>query len=250
MSKKVQILEKAIEIIKTEREGIRYSELVRRLHKQFPDFAVNTIHGTIWDMDKSRSQEVYKAARGLFRSTLYQEEKVGESLLPVSTEIANKTEIKEVDFYQSFANWLEGEGECTHAIQLGGSKFGKKWGTPDVIGIWKSNRTDILQVLEIISAEIKTDTTELVTAFGQACAYKLFSHKSYLVIPRQSLKEETERVVALCLIFGIGLVLFDKNNVNDPDWEIKVSPIKHEPDIFYANEKMEILEKDTDLFRA
>lgn len=36
---------------------------------------------------------------------------------------------------------------------------------------------------EIVSVEIKTDTNQLITAFGQACAYKLFSHKVYLVIP-------------------------------------------------------------------
>jgi hypothetical protein len=31
---------------------------------------------------------------------------------------------------------------------------------------------------EIVSAESKTDTTQLVTAFGQTCAYKLFSQKA------------------------------------------------------------------------
>jgi len=38
--------------------------------------------------------------------------------------------------------------------------------------------------LEVIAAEIKIDVGQLITAFGQACAYKLFAHRSYLVFQR------------------------------------------------------------------
>ncbi|MCS6957665.1 MAG: hypothetical protein RMK75_04300 [Aquificaceae bacterium] len=67
--------------------------------------------------------------------------------------------------------------ECTRTLVLGNNQFRDKWGTPDVIGIYRLSTIARLQPLpEIISAEIKTDTSQLITAFGQACAYKLFSH--------------------------------------------------------------------------
>ncbi len=44
--------------------------------------------------------------------------------------------------------------------------------------------------------------------FSQACAYRLFSHRSYLVVPKQAHADELARLDALCEIFGIGLVTF------------------------------------------
>ena len=93
---------------------------------------------------------------------------------------------------------------------MGGNKFKDKWGTPDVIGILKSRESDIIKLqTEIISAEIKVDTANLITAFGQACSYKLFSHKSYIVIPNSSSEEDIARIDGLSLIFGVGLILFN-----------------------------------------
>ena len=60
-------------------------------------------------------------------------------------------------------------GECTNAIALGGRVFEDKWGTPDVIGIERSPFGELIQrQIVIVSAEIKTDTQGLITAFGQA----------------------------------------------------------------------------------
>ena len=97
---------------------------------------------------------------------------------------------------------------------------------------------------EIVSAELKTDTKDLITAFGQACSYKLFSHKSYIVIPKNSPQDDISKLDALCLIFGIGLVLFDNSNVNEPQFEIRVRPLKHDPDMFYVNKNMRLVEKE------
>jgi hypothetical protein len=55
--------------------------------------------------------------------------------------------------------------------------------------------------------EIKTDTIGLITAFGQACSYKIFSHKSYIVVQKTSLQEDIDRLDSLSMIFGIGLIL-------------------------------------------
>ncbi len=123
--------------------------------------------------------EIYKPARGLFRHTAFRDAQVSEAERRVPTRIEK---VREEDFYQPFADWLVKElEECTKAISLGGNKFKDKWGTPDVIGIREPRKSDIIKPpTEIVSAEIKTDTRDLITAFGQACSYKLFSHKSYI----------------------------------------------------------------------
>lgn len=94
--------------------------------------------------------------------------------------------------------------------------------------------------MEIISAEIKIDTNQnqLITAFGQACAYKLFSHKVYLVIPQDAGEQSgsrVSRIESLCLKFGIGLILFDSQNPEKPNFTIRARAIKSEPDYFYVN---------------
>jgi hypothetical protein len=187
--------------------------------------------------------EVYKPARGLFRYIKFKEEETCEEEQKIPPGIER---IKEEDFYEPFANWLVNElEECTKAIPLGGNRFRDRWGTPDVIGKREPRRSDIVKApTEIVSVEIKADTRDLITAFGQACSYKLFSHKSYIVIPKNSSQDDISKLDALCLIFGIGLVLFDNNNPNDPQFEIRVRPIRHEPDMFYVNKYMRLIEKE------
>lgn len=228
---------KAVEILSSNNEGFRYSQLMRKIAEEYPDFPHNTINGAVWDLDKNFPKKIYKPSRGLFRHKKFSEE-------DVSVEPSKKN--KEEDFYKPFADWLVNETEeCTKAISLGGNKFKGKWGTPDVIGVRVSRRSDIIQSpTEVVSAEIKLDTRELITAFGQACSYKLFSHKSYVVIPKKSLQDDISRLDALCLIFGMGLVLFDTNDVNDPKYEIKARPVKYDPDMFYVNKVLKIVEKD------
>ena len=114
-----------------------------------------------------------------------------------------------------------------------------------MIGKREPLRSDIIKApTEIVSVEIKAETKELITAFGQACSYKLFSHKSYMVVPKGSSQADISKLDALCLIFRIGLVLFDNSNVNDPQFEIRVRPLKHEPDMFYVNKYMKLIEKE------
>jgi hypothetical protein len=240
---KEKITAKAMALLETEPNGIRYSDLVRRMHEEFPDIPINTVHGTVWNLDARFPKLVYKAARGLFRHTKYRETVVGEKqyILPPTTP-----KVEEEDFYQPFADWLVNEvEECTKAISLGGNKFKDKWGTPDVIGIREPRKSDIIKPpTEIVSAEVKTDTGNLITAFGQSCSYKLFSHKSYVVIPKDSFEEDIARLDALCRIFGIGLILFNSGNAETPDFEIRVRAAKHDPDMFYANKYMKFVEDD------
>ena len=241
---KERIEAKAIEILRSNPNGVRYSNLVKQIKDSLPDANINHIRGTIWDLDATRAAEVYKAGRGLFRHVVFK-----ETQNQIDQTTPSIPQIRETDFYTPFAEFLKNDlGECTTAIALGGRIFGDKWGTPDVIGVEMSNFKDIYKgPVVIVSAEIKTDTQGLITAFGQACAYSSFSHKTYIVIPNSSDIEDKERLESLCLIFGIGLILFDNTNQQDPQFDIRVRPIKHEPDVFYVNKYMKLVPEQ--LFR-
>jgi len=185
MAKKVteKIKETAFELLKKNPDGLRFSELVKQISISEGKFNINTINGSIWNLDTQYPKKVYKPSRGLFRLIEFRDpdtDELKEEIKPQEVK-----QIKEEDFYAPFSAWLKNDIEdVTHAITLGGSRFKDKWGTPDVIGKKESKRSDIIQApVEIVSAEIKTETSQLITAFGQVCACRLFSHKCYLVIP-------------------------------------------------------------------
>lgn len=235
----------AFALLEQHPQGLRFSELHNRIKEADPAFNSNTINGRIWNLDAKFPSKVYKPSKGLFRLTKFKD---ATEEMPIVTALppAARSSVREEDFYAPFADWLKNEIEdVTKAIPLGRNKFKDKWGTPDVIGLRESQRSDIIKgPTEIVSAEIKTDTAQLVTAFGQACAYKLFSHKSYLVVPRQSTGDEISRVDSLCQIFGIGFVIFNAESPSTPDFQIRVRPARHEPDLFYTNKYIALIEKE------
>jgi hypothetical protein len=239
-----KITKLALERLKQHPDGVRYAELVRQVLAADSSLKTNTIHGTVWDLATRLPDKVYKPSRGLFRHVEFRDKDTDQLKPDLVPKTPKKT--KEEDFYVPFADWLVNDlEECTKAIPLGGNRFRDKWGTPDVIGKRESRKSDILQApTEIIAAEIKTDSSQLVTAFGQACAYCLFSHKSYLVIPQASPQDEVARVDSLCQEFGIGLILFDASSAEDPRFNIRVRARKQEPDMFYANKYMKLVEAE------
>ena len=198
-TRKEKVISKAVKILKSTPNGLRQSDLRRKIHDELLEIAVNTIRGVVWRLDRDVPNEVYKPARGIFRHISFRELEITKE--PIHPEGA---EIKEEDFYKPFSDWLVNEvEECTKALALGGNRFRDKWGTPDVIGKREPLRSDIIKApTEIVTAEIKADTRDLITAFGQACSYKLFSHKSYIVIPKNSSQDDISRLDALCLILG------------------------------------------------
>jgi len=243
-----QIRKIALEILGNRPEGVKFSELNSAVFERNPNFNRNTIRGATWDLDAEYPNVVYKPDRGVFRLLKFSQD---VDTQPDVDAIKKKTSLKvqtilEEDFYKPFAEWLVSElEECTRAIALGGNIFRDKWGTPDVMGIRESKRSDIIEFpTEIISAEIKTDSNGLITAFGQACAYKIFSHKSYIVVPKESQIEDITRLDTLCRQFGIGLILFDNTNKDTPDFEIRARAIKHEPDMFFVNKNQYCPVKD------
>jgi len=241
MTLRDKITIRAKELLAASPEGIRFSELVSRLEEAIPGEAHGNFTGAIWNLDTRFPDEIYKPARGLFRLTQFKsdvEPPIG--LVPTGED---ETDVREASFYQPFADWLVSDiEECTVAISLGGNRFKEKWGTPDVFGIFKGRDIDVIKLpIEVVAAEIKIDTNQLITAFGQACAYRLFAHKSYLVIPVASQKEDIDRLDSLCMIFGIGLILFDVTKPAVPAFQIRVRASKHEPDSFYANKYLKLV---------
>jgi hypothetical protein len=249
-TKKERITEKAFELLEAMPHGIQFSDLVAQLHAAFPEDPHGTITGTIWNLDARFPEQVYKPSRGLFRITKFQEEVVApqQQIAPPNVSPITGTP-REVAFYEPFADYLVNDlEECTKAISLGGNKFGGKWGTPDVFGILRARESDIVKSpLEVIVAEVKTDTSQLITAFGQACAYKLFAHRSYLVVPREAQPEDIGRLDALCTIFGIGLILFDPMQPENPAFIIRVRAAKNDPDPFYVNQNIKLIADQLDL---
>jgi hypothetical protein len=235
-----RVRETAVSLLKNKKNGMRWTDLLKAIKTLYPDTPLNTISGSLWDLVKTTNGTIKKPARGVFIYRKFVEKagpEDGETIPKV------KTSKGEEAFYGKVADYLMNElEECTKAISLGGNVLKSKWGTPDVIGIRESKQTDIIKApTEIISAEVKTDEEQLITAFGQACAYKLFSHRSYIFIPKGS--PEEGRLEALCSILGIGLILFNNQDPESPEFEIKVRAAKHDPDMFFVNENLEPIKK-------
>ncbi len=149
--------------------------------------------------------------------------------------------LTEQDFYDSFAEWLQENDEATVAKSLGGSSLGGKWGTPDVIGVLKARAQDIFKFEpQIVTAEIKAVPSQPVVAFGQAVAYRLFSHRTYIVVPNSTSSDDMNRLKSLCSIHGVGLVTFMLNKAQ-PDYVVVVLPVNASPDMFYVNNMLERL---------
>jgi hypothetical protein len=62
---------------------------------------------------------------------------------------------------------------------------------------------------------VKLDVGGLITAFGQACAYKLFAR-----------------------------ILFAGDDAKHPEFSIRARAARHEPDIFYVNRYLKLIEDE------
>ena len=124
---------------------------------------------------------------------------------------------------------------------LVGLDWQRSRGTPDVVGTYRPLAKDLIKFpIEIVSAEVKIDPQAPVVAFGQAVAYRLFSSKPYIVVPTSLSQENQSRLESLCMLFGVGLILFDLNK-HAPQFSIRVRAQRFSPDMFYVNEFAERL---------
>ncbi|MGC8541757.1 MAG: hypothetical protein ACP5QA_14180 [Phycisphaerae bacterium] len=229
-----QIRELARRIVASRPGGIRYSELIQEISRQSPETPVNTVHGCTWDLAIRFPAEIIKPSRGLFKPASAQSE---NSATMASTEGESAPGYSEDAFYEPFAEWLKNDlDEVTAVSSLGGAGLKTKWGTPDVVGVYKPIASNLIKFpLEIVSAEIKISPQAPVVAFGQAVAYRLFSTKTYVVMPSSLSEEDLSRLESLCMLFGIGLAIFDLN-LENPAFSIRVRAQRYLPDMFYVNE--------------
>ena len=239
VSKKQLVYNGVVKILEKAPKGLRFSEIKRQLKELFGDkiketTLTNYLVQLRRDIEEGKVSEIVIPDKGVYIHRQFYG----------GLEKRKPAKVREEEFYPSFANFLVNDlMECTTAIPLGGNLFQDKWGTPDVIGVYKFSEIDpIKPPPEIVTAEIKIDENQLITAFGQACAYKLFSHKVYLVVPNSS--KDLARVESLCLRFGIGLIVFDATNPENPNYEIRTRALKSEPDYYYLNEYLRKLKKE------
>lgn len=228
--------------------GIRWMAILRAIHDEYPETPMNSIAGAAKALF-SDNNAIVKVNRGIYQLAKYQDAQASLAVAadraaanePIQVETPGhlKVTLLESDFYDSFAQWLVDDAEEVNvAVSLGGSVLKGKWGTPDVLGVLKPRAQDILKFeTQIVSAEIKIDPNQPVVAFGQAVAYRLFSHKSYIVIPNTTSEDDLSRLTALCTIHGVGLVTFAFDKTN-PDFTVLVLPAQASPDMFYANQML------------
>ena len=168
----------ALEIVAIHTGGIRYRELIKAVQDTSPETPTNTIHRSVWDLHQRFPTKISKPSRGLFVPVV-----APDVLTPSVPPVVSK--LREDDFYKPFADWLRTDlEEVIVATPLGGAGMKTKWGTPDVVGIYKPLASNLIKFpIEIVSAEIKIDPQQPVVAFGQAIAYRLFSSKTYMALP-------------------------------------------------------------------
>jgi hypothetical protein len=244
-----QIHERAMKVLEANPKGIRWTELLRTVEAGAAGTPHNSIHGGIHNLLTKNSTSIVKVARGTYQLAKFKDADDASAAAreavtvgtPVHAEGQGAEALTEQDFYASFASWLEENDEATAAAALGGASLGGKWGTPDVIGVLKPRAQDIFKFEpQIVTAEIKAVPNQPVVAFGQAVAYRLFSHKSYVVVPNSTSSDDINRLKSLCSIHGVGLVTFALNK-DQPDYTVAVLPENAAPDMFYVNSMLERL---------
>lgn len=226
-----RIADTAFAIIQANPSGIRWAELYRAVVAKHPNEKTNTVVGSLHHFRNHLPPGVSRPDRGV-----YAMDDAGQA--PTQDAAPGVLKHREADFYQPFADWLTNDlEEATRAEPIGGNGAGGKWGTPDVIGLYEARPSDPIKfTTEVVAAEIKIDTQSLIVAFGQACAYKLFAHRVYIVVPRNSNANDLKRLDALAGVVGIGLVRFNAEDPENPDFQVMVRAAKHEPDYYYTNE--------------
>ena len=213
------------DIVKKHPGGIRYAQLVALIQEALPDAVRTSIAAQVANhLVHSYPNEIAKPSRGLYQP-------IDEDVAPVPVpQPAPPSIASEEDLYAPFAEYLKNDlEEATDAVPLGGAGMKAKWGTPDVVGVYRPLAAQLIKFSpELVAAEIKLDPAQPVVAFGQAIAYRLFAARTYVVMPSTISEEDESRLEALSMLFGFGFVLFDPSE-NDVTFSIRVRAQRFSP---------------------
>lgn len=238
MSKLDEIRKKAIEILERpeHKEGLRFANLVRKIAEETGN-NINTINGSTYNMPNDIPDKIARPHKGLFilKKNLI-------NIIDKESETSEKYSdcFNEDKVYEPAKEYLLSKGECTHIIITGGSIFGKKWGTPDLLGAIRVSTDAVYQPpIEIVAVEIKGNNYSPVEALGQAMAYKLFAHRTWLVLPET---DDIDRIEGIAMSANIGLVVFNYRN-EQFDFETLNRPTMGNPDAEEVNNILNILKE-------
>lgn len=224
-----EIKELGRQIVLDHPQGIRFKDIVAAIVLRYPDAVRTTVEAVVANyLVPAYPGEISKPSRGLYVPT------AASSI----SRIPSAPTPSEDEFYEPLASYLQNDlEEATAAVSIGGAGFKTKWGTPDVVGVYRPLTHDLVKFSpEIVAAEIKVDPYQPIVAFGQAIAYRLFATRAYAVMPTTISPEDLSRLEALCQLFGVGLVLFDPQDTKAPEFQIRVRSQPIRPDMYYANE--------------
>lgn len=217
------------------KKGLHWKEIISVIQAKDRSLPVGTI-GRAVRLLADEKKYVENTGWGLYRHKKYIEEEIKEERIKAPNE---------EKFYEPFAIWLRLEQEECDKTVVYGKKRREKWMTPDVIGRKEKTIGGVINLPpEITSAEIKSAVQyqQLIQGFGQACAYKLFSHYVYLVVPEQTPQKYLYRIDKLCFKFGVGLVTYDRDieDTSMISFKLLNRPQYHEPD---TQELMRIIDE-------
>jgi hypothetical protein len=146
-----QIRERARALVAENPGGIRFGDLRERIVQESPETPSSSIGANIWDLEKTFPAEISKPSRGLYKPANAGGD---DSVVVGSTEeiAPSGIKIRESDFYEPFGEWLKNDlDEVTDVAPLGGASMKTKWGTPDVIGVYKPLAGNLIKFpLEIV----------------------------------------------------------------------------------------------------
>lgn len=66
-----RINDKALELLEENPEGVRWSEMLRKIEEWDPTLHPKTVNGCVWKLVERYPDKVYKPEKGLFRLLKY-----------------------------------------------------------------------------------------------------------------------------------------------------------------------------------
>ena len=232
-----QCVQYAKSLLASSTGGLRAGELVQRIHRKYPRIPLWTIRASVsyW-LPKENGVERFEW--GWYRLATSRRKGTGVGNVPA------RRKRDEALYYEPFALWLCLNQGCTRYAITGGRTKGRgKWTNPDVVALVDCERNRLVEFnTEVVTAEIKVGTgwDDLITAFAQACSYKLCSHLAWVVVPIGADRDAFERLASLCHMFGLGLAKYDPTSQLDTmEFMVEARPRKDEPHYWYANHLIE-----------